>query len=72
MKLGGWLIWISLVECPDYFGCIHKVFGWFPTHGVGCVLKSLPFDKVEQPQSPAMAINPAVKNLMDFPLIRVI
>ena len=71
MNLGGQLIWISLVECLDYIRCIHKVFGWFPTCGIRCV-KPLPFDKVEQPQSPAMAINPAVKDLMDFPLIRVI
>ena len=29
MNLGGWLIWVSLMECLDHIGCIHKVFGWF-------------------------------------------
>ena len=72
MSLGGWLIWISLVECLDHIRCIHKVFGWFPTQCVRGVVKPFPFNKVEQSQSLVIAINPAVKDPMDFPLIGVI
>ena len=48
------------------------MFRWFPAHCVWGIVKPFPFDKVEEPQSLAMAINPAVEDPMDFPLIRVI
>jgi len=69
MNSGGWLIWISLVEHLDHMWCVHKAFGWFPYRGIKGIVKPFPFNKVQQPQSLAMAINPAIKDLMDFPLI---
>jgi len=72
MNLGGQLIWISLVECLDYIGCIRKVFRWFPTCCIGGVVKSFPLNQVKEPQSLAMMVNSAVKDPRDFPLIGVI
>ena len=40
MNLGGWLIWISLMECLDYVRCVCKVFRQFPTRGIGGVVKT--------------------------------
>ena len=71
-NLGGRLIWICLMECLDYVGCIGEVFRWFPACGIGGVVKPLPFDEIQQTQPLMMAIKTAVKDLIDFPLIRVI
>ena len=72
MNLGGCLIWISLMECLDYIGCIHKIFRQFPTHGIGGIVKPFPLNKVKESQSLVTVINPAVKDPMDFPLIGVV
>jgi len=45
MKLGGQLIWMSLVECLEYIGCICEVFRWFTTCCVGGIVKSFPLDQ---------------------------
>jgi len=55
--LGGWLLWISLVECMDNVGCIHQVFGQFPTCGIRGIVKPFPLNEVKEPQSLAMAVN---------------
>ena len=69
MNLWGWLIWISLMECLDYVRCVHQVFGGFPTHCVWGIVKPFPFDEIKEPWPLATLINPAVQDLMDFPLI---
>jgi len=69
MNLGGQLIWISLVEQMDDIGCVGKMFRWFPTCGIQGIVKPFPLDKAMEPQSLAMVINPAVEDLMDFPLV---
>ena len=66
---GGWLIWTSLMEHFDHVWCIHQVFGQFPACHIWGIVKPFPFNKVKQPQSFVMVINPAVKDLMDFPLM---
>jgi len=60
------------MECLDHVGCISKVFGRFPAHGIRGVVKPFPFDEVQQSQPLMMVIKPAVQDLIDFPLIRVI
>ena len=72
MNLGGQLSWVSLVERMDHVGCIHKVFGWFPTRGIRGVVESFPFDQIEQSLPLVTTINPAVQDLIDFPLVRVL
>src|SRR5882724_5446402 len=72
MNLGGWLIWVSLVECLDYIGCIGKVFRWLPTHHIGSVVKSFPLHKIQQARPFVMTIDPAVQDPVDFPLVGVL
>src|SRR5882724_3003490 len=72
MNLGGRLSWVSLVECMDCVGCLHKVFGWFPTRGIRGVVEYFPFDQIEQSSPLVTTIDPAVQDPMDFPLIRVL
>jgi len=48
MNLGGQLIWISMIECLDYIGCVHNVFGQFPTFGIGGIVKPFPLNKVKE------------------------
>src|SRR5882724_6079475 len=66
------LIWVGMMECLDNVGCVCEVFRQFPTCGVGGVVESFPFDQVKQSRPLVTAINPAVQDLMNFPLIRVI
>ena len=68
MNLGGQLIWISSMEHLDHVWCLSKVFRRFPAFFIRCVVK---VDKIEQPQALATMIKPAVKDLTDFPLIRL-
>ena len=48
MGSGSRLVWIGLMECLDNVGCVHKVFGRFPTHGIGSVVEPFPLDQVKQ------------------------
>jgi len=69
MNLGGRLIWIILMECLDHVGCIGKVFRWFPACGIRGVVEPFPLDEIEQPQPVAMAVESAVKDPINLPLI---
>jgi len=41
------LIWVCLMECLYYIGCIHKVFGWFPTCCIRGIVEAFPLDEVQ-------------------------
>ena len=72
MSSGSRLIWVGMMECLDNIGCICEVFRWFPTHGIGGVVKSFPLNQVKQFRPLVMAINLDVQDLMNFPLVGVI
>src|SRR5882724_8833144 len=61
-----------MMECLDNVGCICEVFRRFPTCGIGGVVESSPLDQVKQSRPLATAINPAVQDPMNFPLIGVV
>jgi len=44
INLGGWLIWISLMEHLDYIRCVLKMFVQFLTHGIRDIVKPFPLD----------------------------
>ena len=72
MNSGSRLVWIGLMERLDHVGCIREVFRWFQTGGIGGVVESFLLDKVQQPWPLATAINSAVQDRMNLPLVRVI
>src|SRR5882724_4060657 len=72
MNLGGWIMWISLVECSDHIRCILQVFRWLPTCCIGGVVKSFPLDQVKQARSFVPMIDPTVQDPMDFPFVGVV
>ena len=49
MDSGSRLVWIGMMECLDNVRCVHEVFRWFPTHGIGGVVESFPLHQVKQP-----------------------
>ena len=71
-NLGGQLVWVILVECLDYIGCIHQVFRGFPTHCIWDIVKPFPFSEIKEPWPLAMTIKSTVEDLMNLPLVRVI
>src|SRR5882724_4604891 len=72
MGSGSWLVWIGLMECLDNVGCVRKVFRQFPTRGIRGVVEAFPLDQVKQSRLLVTAINPAVQDPVNFPLIGVV
>jgi len=60
------------MEGLDYIGCIRQVFRRFPACCVGSVVKSFPLNQIEEAQSLATTVDPAVQDPMDLPLIGVV
>ena len=56
----------------DQIGCILQMLGWFPARGVGYVIKTFPFNEVEQSPILPSLVHLAIQDPIHFPLAGVI
>ena len=61
-----WLSGIGLVEFPDEIRGIPNIFLRFPAHGFRSIVKSLPFNEVEETRPLSALVDFTVKDSLDL------